>query len=634
MNKIQKKNLSTFNYRPEIDSLRAIAVSLVVLFHFEIFIFKGGFIGVDIFFVISGYLITKIACTEIDEKKFSFINFYLKRIRRIMPALSMTILISFVIGYYLLSPAHFERLSRSTVYSAFSLANIFFWSENNYFDFVKHFKPLLHTWSLSVEIQFYILWPILIFLLKSYFFKNMKVIIILTIALSMIVSFIYSPRASGFFYFTGFRIYEFGIGSLIYLYKFELKKKVADLFFVLGILIILLSSVLLTEKTIFPGLNAFFPCFGAFLILISFKYLIYFKKIFVNKLFLLIGKLSYSIYLVHWPILIYYKYYSLYPISGLEKLFLIILILVISFILYRFVELPFRKFYSGVPVIKNSTLLLLLFSFFTIVVISPQLLVKKNFDLKMKKENIIILKKIEKDQAIILNIEKQAIKRTDSSKYFSKIKKEKKILVLGDSHARDLFIAITSIKEFSHYDIEYLINNDLNCFKNKDLNYKILSAIKNLFNSKDYCNNKIIEFKNQKQIDKADIIIVSSRWENIIDLNRLRIKINNRDDKEVIFVNRRPRFYHIPTLYLKSKSDINELANINKDLKINSLNMEIKNNFINTKFKLFDIEKVLCPENKCIVFKNNELLILDEDHWTLYGSQYFGKILHETGLLN
>ena len=364
MNKIQKKIISTFNYRPEIDSLRAIAVSLVVLFHFEIFIFKGGFIGVDIFFVISGYLITKITCIEIDEKKFSFINFYLKRIRRIMPALSVIILISFVIGYYLLSPVHFERLSRSTVYSAFSLANIFFWSENNYFDFEKHFKPLLHTWSLSVEIQFYILWPILIFLLKSYFIKNIKVIIVLTIALSMIVSFIYSPRASGFFYFTGFRIYEFGIGSLIYLYKFELKKKVADLFFVLGILIILLSSVLLTEKTIFPGLNAFFPCFGAFLILISFKYLIYFKKIFVNKLFLLIGKLSYSIYLVHWPILIYYKYYSLYPISGLEKLFLIILILVISFILYRFVELPFRKFYNGVPVIKNSTLLLLLFFFF------------------------------------------------------------------------------------------------------------------------------------------------------------------------------------------------------------------------------------------------------------------------------
>ena len=252
----------------------------------------------------------------------------------------------------------------------------------------------------------------------------------------------------------------------------------------------------------------------------------------------------------------------------------------------------------------------------------------------MKKENIIILKKIEKDQAIILNIEKKAIKRTDSSKYFSKIQKEKKILVFGDSHARDLFIAITSIKEFSHYDIEYLINNDLNCFKKKDLNYKILSAIKNLFNSKDYCNNKIIEFKNQKQIDKADIIIVSSRWKNIIDLNRLSIKINNRNDKEVIFVNRRPRFYHIPTLYLKSKSNINELANINKDLKINSLNMEIKNNFINTKFKLFDIEKVLCPENKCIVFKNNELLILDEDHWSLYGSRYFGKILYETGLLN
>ena len=148
MNNIKEKKISAYNYKPEIDSLRAIAVSLVILFHFEIFIFKGGFVGVDIFFVISGYLITKIVCTQIDTKKFNFINFYLKRIRRIIPALSVTIIVSFLIGYYLLDPNHFERLSKSTLYSSFSLANIFFWSENDYFDFAKHFKPLLHTWSL------------------------------------------------------------------------------------------------------------------------------------------------------------------------------------------------------------------------------------------------------------------------------------------------------------------------------------------------------------------------------------------------------------------------------------------------------------------------------------------------------
>ena len=633
MNNIKEKKISAYNYKPEIDSLRAIAVSLVILFHFEIFIFKGGFVGVDIFFVISGYLITKIVCTQIDTKKFNFINFYLKRIRRIIPALSVTIIVSFLIGYYLLDPNHFERLSKSTLYSSFSLANIFFWSENDYFDFAKHFKPLLHTWSLSVEIQFYLFWPILLYFLKSYFNNNTRVAVSIIIILSMIVSFIYSPRASGFFYFTGFRVYEFGIGALIYLYKFEVKKFFSDFCFVLGNLFILLSSIFFSDKTIFPGLNAFFPCFGAFLILISFNNLIYLKKIFINNFFLFIGKLSYSIYLVHWPILIYYKYYALYPIADFEKIFLIIIIVIISYFSYRFIELPFRKFNKKMPALKDSTLLFLLFSFLTVVVISPQFFVKKNLELKTKKKDINILKKVEFDQKLMLSLEKKAISRTNSENYFSDKNKEKKILVFGDSHARDLYVAMKSVEEFSKFDIEYLINNDLNCFKKEDLNYRILIAIKNFFNSEDYCNSKIIEFGNQKKIKKADIIIVSSRWENVIDLDKLNLKINKKDKSQIIFVNRKPRFYHIPTLYLKSKNNINKLANINKDLTVNSLNVEIKNNFIDTKFKLFDIEKVLCPQKNCIVFKNNELLILDEDHWSTYGSKYYGKILHQAGLL-
>ena len=164
--------LSTVNYKPEIDCLRAIAVFLVILFHFELFMVKGGFIGVDIFFVISGYLITNLVIKDIVNNRFSLIEFYTRRIRRIIPALYSTIFIVIILGYFILSPDHFNRIGKSGISAATAYSNLFFWSEAGYFDYDKYFKPLLHTWSLSVELQFYLIWPIIIFIIYKIFKKK------------------------------------------------------------------------------------------------------------------------------------------------------------------------------------------------------------------------------------------------------------------------------------------------------------------------------------------------------------------------------------------------------------------------------------------------------------------------------
>ena len=156
------------SYRPDIDGLRAIAVICVVLFHLKLSTFSGGFVGVDVFFVISGFLISRIIVDEVAATKgFSFSNFYVRRARRILPALFFTIGLSAIFAFLLFSPEHFERFGASMLYAAASLANVLFWRESGYFDTDAATKPLLHTWSLSVEEQFYAAWPLFWFCCSS-----------------------------------------------------------------------------------------------------------------------------------------------------------------------------------------------------------------------------------------------------------------------------------------------------------------------------------------------------------------------------------------------------------------------------------------------------------------------------------
>ena len=330
-------------YRPEIDSLRAVAILLVVFFHFNLFGTSGGFIGVDVFFVISGYLITSIIINEINNNKFSFINFYIRRFRRIIPALYLTIILSLFLGYLFFSPEHLIRLFNSTIYSTAALSNNFFFNEGGYFDFNKHFKPLLHTWSLSVELQFYLLWPALIWISYKIFNKKISYIIIIVTLTSLFLSTVYSHRAEQYFYVTFFRLYEFGIGSIVYLIKSKFKTNKNDLIFFVGILILILSGIIYSEESIFPGMNALIPCIGTSLIILTSDKLKYFKNILVNKFLIYIGKISYSIYLVHWPLIIFYKYLALNPLIFLEKILLLFPTLIISIFMYKYIEVPFRK---------------------------------------------------------------------------------------------------------------------------------------------------------------------------------------------------------------------------------------------------------------------------------------------------
>lgn len=341
-------------YRPDIDGLRCIAIISVIFYHLDLkinnhFFFQGGFLGVDIFFVISGYLITRILLNEFyTNKKINFANFYERRARRILPMLFFIILLCIPISYYLLLPDQLINFSKSIIASSFFSSNIFFYLNNiEYGAKENYFQPLLHTWSLGVEEQFYIFFPfILIF--STYFSKISSFLTLLSLViLSLILSEFLSNKSSQFNFFMIFgRFWELGLGSLIAYYELK-KMKVYPLLFcqimsLLGIVLITYSIFFISNDSTHPGFITLIPTIGAALIIFAHNYETLVFKILSLKLFVAVGLISYSLYLWHFPIFSFNKI-LFNNITLFHNLGLIILIFSLSILSFYFIEKPFRN---------------------------------------------------------------------------------------------------------------------------------------------------------------------------------------------------------------------------------------------------------------------------------------------------
>ena len=333
-------------YMPHIDGLRALAVLIIILFHLDVPYITGGFIGVDIFFVISGYLITNIISREIKEGKFSFANFYSRRIKRIFPALFFMLFITSLIALIFLEPQQFNSFFKALRMVSGQISNIFFSREVDYFAVGSEASPLLHTWSLGVEEQFYLLWPlIMVVTYKLFGIKKMFISLILILLLSLAVSeYLVQTDAMSAFYLLHSRAWELALGSIIALKIIpEIKKRsLIEILSVLGLLLIIIP-IFFYEKNMFPGIKAILPCLGAALIIysahhktgfvhkaISFKYLVY------------IGLISYSLYLWHWPLIAFYKGYTDLELSISVQITIFIVSFILAYISYKFIETPFR----------------------------------------------------------------------------------------------------------------------------------------------------------------------------------------------------------------------------------------------------------------------------------------------------
>ena len=256
-------------YRAEIDGLRALAVIPVIFFHAGFELFSGGFVGVDIFFVISGYLITSILIEEIENKKFSIIRFYERRARRILPALFLVMFFSILLAWILLSDTALNKFGNSVIGLSFFISNLVFWKQQGYFEEYSELNPLLHTWSLSVEEQYYVIFPIFLLLVWSFGRTKVFWIIVVMAVISLLISeWGWRNKPVANFYLTPTRIWELFVGSIAALIIQSRGVMKNNFLALLGLSIIFLSIFVYDESTPFPSLYTLVPVLGVFLLIL------------------------------------------------------------------------------------------------------------------------------------------------------------------------------------------------------------------------------------------------------------------------------------------------------------------------------------------------------------------------------
>jgi peptidoglycan/LPS O-acetylase OafA/YrhL len=334
-------------YRPEIDGLRAISIIGVLLFHAKIGAFSGGYVGVDIFFVVSGYLITRYILSDIAAGRFTFYRFYTRRIRRLFPALFFTMLASFLAAVVLLSPEDLRDFARMVVATFAAISNTVVWRDSHdYFVTNTDYLPLLHTWSLSLEEQFYLVCPAALFVVaRAGLMRVLAVMLAVAGLVSLVACEVWLPRdPSAVFYLAPFRVFEFVIGALcIEAEKKRLNSVLArQAIAVAGLAAIAAAIFGFSKQTPFPGLAALLPCLGAAMVIYTGD-VPQVGRLLTNRLAVGVGLISYSLYLCHWPILVFARYAFGETSSTLGKLILIVLSVVVAIGMYLYVETPYRK---------------------------------------------------------------------------------------------------------------------------------------------------------------------------------------------------------------------------------------------------------------------------------------------------
>ena len=623
-------------YRPEIDGLRAIAVLSVVIFHFFPNILPNGYLGVDIFFVISGYLITN-RLIKLNKKHYkkALGEFYVLRIKRLFPAFFVFLLITTLIIPFVFLKSDFEKYSSSLIAAKTFWANWYFWQDGGYFGGRNDLKPLLHVWSLSVEEQFYIIYPTLIITFFWFSKKiNLKVIIQITIItfLSFII-WVYMQNIGGSnpaFFLLPTRIWQFGLGALLVFTKnyYFLENKWSRN---LNSLILLLI--------IFIGINLNLLGFNnnqlqTIIVTLATAFFLYIKKnkkdkfviLFANNFSIWFGKISYSIYLYHWPIAVLILYYFIdqSSIPIVVSFAGITLSIFLGFLSFKFIELPFRYLFS----FKHSLMLILVCTLLSLIVVKfvenfqkktlADYLAEANGDHFRCNYNSYIF--YEYFRGCILNKNKNT---------------NKTVALLGNSHAQmygSLFAK--KLKESKINGVLYSYENCLptvsvninkNCFK------KSREALELLINNKKIQYIFIsMNWNHDRYVDSLDNTVTSENFLNaLFELTDILKKHN----KSVFVLSpistpNRELSNELPRMlkFKKIKQDeLNEYISFDRikfDKKFGKINRKLKEKY---GFNLIPVYEDLCDSNYCYYGKKNILFYADSQHLSQSGSHFLTK---------
>ncbi|WP_159117295.1 acyltransferase family protein [Alteromonas sp. KUL150] len=438
-------------FREDINALRAIAVVSVVVFHFNHSWLPGGFAGVDVFFVISGFLMTMIIMKGLEKDTFSIMSFYQARVKRIIPALSVLCFALLIFGLFFISPIDYVNLGKHAAASLSFVSNMVYWSESNYFNPSSNEKWLLHTWSLSVEWQFYLIYPlVLVFLNKVLSLRQLKLIILCGTILAFFFSVFVTVKSSSAAYFLlPTRAWQMLAGGLVFLYPLNIKYSFRNPLQLTGLVLITSSFFIFTSATPWPGFASLLPIVGACMVLVANSN----SKLVSNNITHSLGKWSYSIYLWHWPIVVAGYYFELGPYWWLVGIPLSILLGAISF---TYIESKTLKDYS----LDNIKVFLRPLPFAVVIALSgAAVFYTKGFLYRLpQSEQLLIKSALEaKDD---WNYPQPNMEVEGLDIRFLKGSSDKNILVMGASHIEQLYPYVESLN--NQYNIYFLTQSG--CF--------------------------------------------------------------------------------------------------------------------------------------------------------------------------
>lgn len=461
-------------YRAEIDGLRALAVVPVILFHGGFGAFRGGYIGVDVFFVISGYLITTLLLEDLQNNRFSIKRFYERRARRILPALFLVMLVCIPFAWHWMLPDPLENFGQSLIATVLFSNNILLTLTSGYWDLAAEFKPLLHTWSLGVEEQFYVFFPILLAFIW-YFTKKYLLAALLTLAIISVVQseYLQNDYPNANFYLIFSRVWELLAGSIAALILRKKQLESNELLSFLGLFAIVSAIVLYDSNTPFPSLYSLAPVLGTVLLILYCRQETLIGSVLTIPMVVKIGMISYSAYLWHQPLLAFSKVYSKNEPTVLINSLLVFATFPIAYASWRYVETPFRN-KRLVPL--HYFLIFVSAAGAVIIAFGIAAYTTHGFTGRMKNDELSA-----QQLYISYNERNMEFKRDDFAG-----NSQPKLLVVGDSFARDI---TNAVRESYNIDtIELLYRDDLN-----DCSVLETSLGKRLF-------------------DKADIVVFASNY--------------------------------------------------------------------------------------------------------------------------
>jgi peptidoglycan/LPS O-acetylase OafA/YrhL len=656
-------------FRRDINGLRAIAVAAVVLFHFSIPGFQGGFIGVDIFFVVSGYLITGMIYPRLRKGTFSIVGFYINRGQRIIPALAFLCLSLLTLGWFFLLPFEYKLLGKHAAGSIGFVSNMLNWTEGGYFDSAARDKWLLHTWSLSVEWQFYLLFPLILILLVGPARAHARwVVVFLAIVSLGISAYLANHAPTEAFYFLHSRAWEMLAGAIVYLFPIRVSSRASAVLEWAGLSLILAGAVACDVNMAWPGFAALVPVIGAVLIIVAGQPAIDHNResiITGNPLFQFLGTISYSIYLWHWPVVVALNFFGRInqPVwigSGIS------LSVLLGYLSFHFIETPARKRGVDSPIFRSRKHLPAIAGQLAMIVVvgafGAEVFATNGVPFRMTDSVRIASMEVENINPLTKKCFRES-GPTSPSCIVGKHSDNVSVIVIGDSHANALISAVTDALPntakggalFLGYGLCPTItgvriigkNADHQCAKFMGDTFAKLAIERSglpvvvINRTSFYVWGGVPE--SNSTVSASVRIIDFSQASHIVDdqyLNEFRARYVESmcllSRNHPVYVTKPiPEFsFDVPrTLAKRLQADNNA-----QDIAISVAEYESRNRFATSLMReaqdkcgvhLLDPVPYLCPDGKCMGSLHNRPLYFDSNHLSEYGNKFLVPMFKE-----